>query len=445
MRAHEALLGRRTFAIAASLAESQFWSAEQIRSLQLAKLRRLIAHASAHCPYYRERKLPSPGDIECLDDLRGLPLINRDDLRTHARRMSWYAMPAKKMPDCTRGTTGSPVPYYWDRNRQAWDKANRLRGHAWHGLGVGDRELHFWPYDPPVDVAGQIKQWLRDRRDDLCGEAQIDSLTALGHRAALTWQAWRRFNPSRVTAYPSAVAQLIRDGLRVGCRPGGAALACVFLTGEVTFAWQRRLIEQTLRAKVVQNYGLQEAGALAYACEHGNWHISGESAIIEIIRDGRPASNGELGEIVVTGMESLAMPLVRYCTGDIVRAAAPGCACGRGLPIMPPVLGRAADFLEAASGDWVEPARMVETLGEVLDNGAFQVSQDDGGAVEVRVDVPSHVVREVREAVIQRVAGMLGAETPCKVVTTARLTRTQYGKCRYVHSDRTRRGLAMTI
>ncbi len=445
MRIHEALLSRRTFGIAASLAESQFWSAERLRSLQLAKLRRLLNHASAYCPYYRDQALPIAGDVRRFEDLRSLPLIDRDDLRMHARRMSWHAMRGKKMPDCTRGTTDVPVPYYWDRNRQAWDKANRLRGHAWHGFDVGDRELHFWPYDPPVNVAGHFKQWVRDRRDALFAESQIDSLAASGHRVPWVWRAWGGFNPSRVTAYPAALAQLVRDGLRVGCRLDRAALDCVFLTGEVTFAWQRRLIEQSLGTKVVQNYGLQEAGALGYACERGSWHVSSESAVVEIIRDGRPAAQGELGEVVVTGLESLAMPLVRYCTGDIVRAGAADCSCELGLPVMPPVLGRAADFLEATSGHWVEPARVVETLGEVLDNGSFQVSQDDRGALEVRVASPPEVVRAVADAVSERMRHLLGERARCEVVTTAQLARTLYGKCRYVHSDRTRRGLAKTV
>lgn len=445
MRVHEALLGRRTFAIAARLADSQFWMPERLRSLQLAKLRRLLGHASTHCPYYRDRQLPAPDDVRRLDDLQALPLIDRNDLRIHARRMSWRAMSGKKMLDSTRGTTDVPVPYYWDRNRQAWDKANRLRGHAWHGFGVGDRELHLWPCDPPRDVGARLKQWLRDRRDDLLAESQIDSLTALGHRVPLAWRDWGGFGPSRATAYPAALAQLIGDGLRVGCRLDRAALGCVFLTGEVTFAWQRRLIERTLGAEVVQNYGLQEAGALAFACERGSWHVSAESAVIEIIRDGRPAADGELGEVVVTGLESLAMPLVRYRTGDIVRAAAIRCSCGLGLPVMPPVLGRAADFLEAASGEWVEPARVVETLGDVLDNGAFQVSQDDCGALEVRVAARSDVAGAVTDSVIHRLRRLLGAETRCQVVATAQLARTLCGKCRYVHSDRTRRGLAKRV
>lgn len=440
MRAHEALLGRRTFSLADSLARSQYWPADRLRELQLAKLRRLIDHAGTHCPYYRQ--LPRGDSLRGLEDLAALPLLDRSTLQRHARAMSWQALPGKKLTDRTRGTTDEPVPYYWDRNRQAWDKANRLRGHAWHGLKPGDRELHLWPVDPPVNLRGHVKHWVRERRDHLFQERQIDSLTALGPGLSKTWSRWRRFDPLRVTAYPSVLAPLLEQGARAGCRVGNPALRHIFLTGEVTHAWQRRVVAEHLDAKVVQDYGVQEVGSLAFSCTGGRWHIAAESVVIEIVRDGRPARPGELGEVVVTGLESRAMPLIRYCTGDIVRAGAPRCDCGLQLPVLPPILGRSADFLESSDGAWLPPAETVESLGKVLHDGAFQVFQDRRGGVLVETAIAPADWAVARDAVVDRVSHLVGAWANCRVRLVRALRRTRFGKCRYVHSDRTAAGLA---
>jgi phenylacetate-CoA ligase len=440
------------------LAISEHWPIDRIRQVQLTKLRRLIDRAARYSPFYRREGLPRSDAVRCLEGLQSLPLLTRDDIRHYGRDLCCLDAGGDRLKGHTHGTTDDQLVFFWDRTRQAWDKANRLRAHRWHRLVPGDRELHVWPLDPPLSVSGMLKQWLRDRRDDLFGDMQVDSLRAFGERLPLTWAAWRRFDPHRVTAYPSLLAQLIQDGRQVGCTLGNRSLQRIFLTGEVTFDWQRRLIERELGVPTVQDYGVQEVGALAYACPEGYWHVSAESALIEIIRHGRPARPGEYGEIVVTGLESRVMPVIRYCTGDIVKmpereADAPrACSCGLTLPVLPPVRGRAADFLETVSGEWIEPALVVRTLGEVLNEGSFQVLQRKSGEVEVFVAGPSVSARaalgsslvstDCESAIRDRVARLLGRGTRCLIRRVPSLHRSLFGKCRYVSSERTIGGLA---
>ena len=51
---HERLKGHATVAVHRSLEQSQWFSAEQLRELQLQRLRDLLAHAAREVPYYRE-------------------------------------------------------------------------------------------------------------------------------------------------------------------------------------------------------------------------------------------------------------------------------------------------------------------------------------------------------------------------------------------------------
>ena len=225
---------------------------------------------------------------------------------------------------------------------------------------------------------------------------------------------------------------------------GTPSLRRVYLTGEVTFPWQRSLIETHLAAPTSQDYGLQELGALAFSCEHGTWHVSAESALVEILRHGRPARPGELGEVVVTALESLAMPMIRYCTGDIVRAEQEArCPCGRALPAMPPILGRASDFLEAADGRWIEPGQVVSALGRVVPQGSFQIVQAGDAGVVVSVVGRSAVDSARRAAITASLGGLLGEDVSVRIESADRLRRTRFGKCRYVVSKRTAGGLAL--
>lgn len=451
--AHEWLMGRRTFALAERLANTEHWPPEKLRALQLGKLQRLADHAVRHCPFYAGRGLPPSQTLRGLTDLGVFSLLTRDDLRCAAPRMCWQGMPGRRLIDHSRGTTEERLAYYWDRRRQAWDKANRLRAQGWHGFTVSDRELHLWPVDPPQTPLAAMKQWVRSQRDRLLGELQIDCLQAFRDRLALTWRDWRRFNPTRVTAYPSALARLIREGRQAGCRVGNPALRKVFLTGEVVFDWQRRLIETELGVPTAEMYGVQEVGAIAFTCEYGAWHIAAESVIIEYVRNGRPARPGELAEVVATSLESLAMPMIRYCTGDIVRVDSrrqPGggdasgrCSCGRGLPVMPPLLGRAGDFLATEDGRWIEPRTVIARLGEALEDGTFQVEQDREGSIEIRVTPSARLRNGWSHAARTVLHETVGPAVRCEVREVSALQRSPFGKCRYIRSQRTRGGLAV--
>jgi len=454
---HEALLGRRTATIARFLDASQWWPPAALRELQLRKLRRLVEHARRNSPYYQAIGLPSPEHLRSLADLERLPLLDRDALRDAAWQMRWRKPAGRTLACHTHGTTDDAFVFFWDRNRQAWDKANRTRAHAWHGLYSGEPELHVWPLDPPKSAAGRLRQRLRELRDELFNEMQIDSLGAFREHLPMTWQAWRRFDPACVTAYPSVLAELIDQGRSVGCRLPSGRLRRIFLTGEVTFDWQRTLIERSLGAPTSQDYGMQEAGALAYECPHGRWHVSAESVIIEILRDGRSAAPGEYGEIVVTGLESFAMPIIRYCTGDIVqvpeptptascgpvgRGPVPECPCGRGLPILPPVRGRASDFLQAADGTWIAPAAVIASVGQALDHESFQIGQEADGQIVLRVLAADGDAARGWTRVASHLGRLLGPSRPWRVEYVGALERSASGKRRVIASRRTAAGLA---
>lgn len=436
-------MGRPTFSRATALESSQWLSTDELVDLQMTKLRRLASHAKQNCPYYRQSSLPPPQELSSPDDVRAIPLLSRETLRNYAKELRWAEMPGRIITDRTHGTSGEPFVFYCDRDRQAWDKANRIRGHRWHGFEPGDRELHLWPVDPPHGLAAHAKELLRRIRDRLLSEHQIDSLTVFRSDVNQAMSGWHQFDPMRVTAYPSCLTRLLRDTRGSIDQKLGSSLRSVFLTGEVAFPWQKRIISESLGVPIVQCYGLQEAGAVAFECEHGNWHTSAESILVEIVRNGVPAQSGELGEVVVTALESRAMPVIRYCTGDIVRAEQLSCRCGRGLPVIPRILGRACDFLEAADGNWIAPVEVVASLADVLEDGSWQITQDNRGHLLLDVLEGRQRRDNWREQSSRSLLRILGDSVVLAIRTVLDLRLSNFGKCRYVQSQRTGVGLAI--
>ena len=148
----------------AFLQESQFWSRERLEELQLARLRKLVKHASETVPYYREvfgRTGITAHDIRTLDDVKRLPILSEEDIVD--RPLSAFLSSRGGRPFAVRktsGTTGHPVTVLVDRDAYAWSIAARYRCEQWHGIRIGDRQARLW--GRALDQKGRRLQSLRD-------------------------------------------------------------------------------------------------------------------------------------------------------------------------------------------------------------------------------------------------------------------------------------------
>ena len=83
---------------------------EQLRALQLERLRATVETVYANVPYYRgkmQAKGILPGDIKTLDDLRNLPITTKQDLRDNYP-FGLFAVPMEEIVriHASSGTTG---------------------------------------------------------------------------------------------------------------------------------------------------------------------------------------------------------------------------------------------------------------------------------------------------------------------------------------------------
>ena len=93
----------------------------------------------------------------------------------------------------------------------------------------------------------------------------------------------------------------------------------------------------------VREYGIPECRGIAYECAaRAGYHVAAESYIVEVLNDRQPALPGEVGDVVITDLDSFQVPLIRYRTGDRAVAVEGVCGCGRGLRRIGQIEQRAA-------------------------------------------------------------------------------------------------------
>jgi phenylacetate-CoA ligase len=365
---------------------TQFLPPEQLRRLQLDRLRTLVAHAYHACPFYRERfdrAGLTPGDVRQLEDLRALPPLERREIQEHRDRMLARDWPAADLiPNQSGGSTGSPVQFFLNRDRLSSRHAATFRHNRWAGWDVGHKAALLWSAasdTPPTGWRARLNRALVDRQLFLHAGNVAEEKMAAFHEEVT------RFRPRVLLAYTSVAVRFARYLKARGLTPYRPhALIC---SAEVLTEEHRRLLEETFGCPVFNRYGSRELSIIASECERRDGlHVMAEGLYVEVVRGGEHARPGEPGAILVTDLLNFAMPLIRYRIGDVGVWAEGACACGRGLPRLASVSGRVSDFVVGADGRAVSGIWLLHTMVAFRTSlGELHIRQERAGHVHYLV------------------------------------------------------------
>lgn len=321
-----------------ALAKSQYWPREKMVVMQNLRLRSL-AIAAAKIPFWNERITKALGQVSSLDTktLVGLPITTKDELRATFVRQATSADQGTQWSDHTSGSTGKPFQFVHDMHYELRSYGICERMFRTAGTGIGY----------PV-----ITMRSRRRRGMFLGKSGIffylRSYNSLRYRMrALVELASRYPNGVIIQGFSSSLvelARLLEEG-RITL-PARAVVA----TGEGISTTQRNNIENSLKTKLYMAYTARELGWLAFECEHRRLHINEEWAYLEIVdKAGIPLPSGVEGHILVTTFDNIAMPFIRYDTGDRGIIEGSTCSCGRTLRTLR-LTGRVVELLSLPDG-----------------------------------------------------------------------------------------------
>ncbi|MDQ2647140.1 MAG: capsular biosynthesis protein, partial [Myxococcota bacterium] len=346
-----------------TLKHTQWLSPAEMRELQAEKLRRLIRHAYRNVPYYRTRMRElglGPDDLRSVEDLAKLPLLDKDDIRTHLHFdiMQEGVSHADLERVATAGSTGTPLVCYVDQAQRDFRWASALRFQEWTGYRFGDPWLRL--SSSASDVAG-----FRERLEHkLAGSSVISVRQITTAKLDEISELLSKQSPQLLEG-DAEVLELVAEHVRSS--GGGITCRSVISTGQTLSPKTRLALEAAFGCSVFDAYGSGEFARLAQESDAHSGHlVAAEGYIVEVLIEGRPARPGEIGEVVVTDLSGFAMPLIRYRIGDLAEAVDPHeqSPCGRGLPRIGQIRGRAQSVLRGVDGQLVPGTFLSHALSE---------------------------------------------------------------------------------
>lgn len=431
----EFLKGHDTLRISRLLEGSQWWDNNQLHNWQLKRLQSLLVHAGTKVPYYRRLFADvgfDPKDVIVLTDLQKLPLLTKDMIRNQLE--DFKAEGARNLARFnTGGSSGQPLIFFIGKERVSHDVAAKWRATRWWGVDIGDPEVVVW--GSPIELKAQDR--LRVLRDWLFRTRLLPAFEMSEEKLDEFVSEIRAMRPKMLFGYPSALSFIAKYTHKRRQRMDDLGIQVAFVTSERLYEDQKTTIAETFGCRVANGYGGRDAGFIAHECPSGGMHITAEDIIIEIVDvDGKVLPPGEAGEIVVTHLATCDFPFIRYRTGDIAVLDNQLCSCGRGLPLLREIQGRATDFVIAADGTIMHGLALIYILRDLPGIKVFKVIQESLQRTRVQLvaDDPAHPSEEIINTVINGFRKRLGAEVEVVVEFTNAIPAEHSGKFRYIVS-----------
>ena len=388
--------GAALLAVLEQLSRSQYMPEEALAAVRRPQVEALIDHAAAEVPFWAERlaaagldpesRRRSPLDMAAWNRRwASLPILTRAEVQSlgtalHARRLP--AGHGGVGDSVTSGSSGRPVRIIRSTLDYFYWQAFQLREHIWRGR----------------DLSGSFLSILRnEQRTVLDDSVHLQRNNDWGTPVATVWptgpsylldyrapiaaliQTLRDVAPDYVCTFPSLLLEILRRARQD--RISLPALKEAVVVGEASPPELSALCREVWNAPLSSTYTAGEAGAIAYQClEEGRWHIQAEKSIVEVLDSaGQPCAAGETGHVVLTPLHNFAMPLLRYEIGDLATVGSGPCGCGRLLPVLDAIPGRARDLLMLPSGELRPPYyghRAVMQVGAILQHQVVQTAPD---------------------------------------------------------------------
>ena len=415
-------------------------SVDELRALQLARLKEAVHYAYERVPHYRQKFDAAgvhPGDLKSFADLARFPFTSKDDLRQNYP-FGMFAVPMDEIVriHASSGTTGKPTVVGYTRGDI--DTWSRLMARSIRAAGGRASDKIHVAYGYGLFTGGLGAHY----GGEYLGAAVIPVSGGFTERQV---QLINDFKPDIIMVTPSYMLAIADEFEHQGLDARRCSLRIGIFGAEPWTDAMRTEIEGRLGLSALDIYGLSEVmgpGVAQECAETKDGLTVWEDHFYPEIIDpdtGQPVADGEVGELVFTTLTKQAMPVIRYRTRDLTRLL-PGTA--RRMRRIERIRGRSDDML-IIRGVNVFPSQIEAVLAQekrLAPHYVLELRRPDrldelDVVVETRTNsagqLPAMEMAELERQAEHLIKAYVGVTTRVRVVEPGTIERSQ-GKAKRI-------------
>lgn len=293
------------------LARLQAMSADEFRHWQRQKAWDIAGFHYKHNDLYK--KLTGNTFPDKWEDL---PIVTKQDLQHPLKSILSKGI---KLSDChkgsTSGSTGTPFHFAKDKMAHAMTWAVIADRYAWHNIAYNSRQARF--YGIPKEYLANRKEVWKDRIMNRLRFNVFD----LSEKALDGFiKKFKRNRFQYIYGYTNSLVMFARHLIskQLILKDITPTLNITICTSETCTPEDKQVLEEGFGIPVVREYGLSETCLTAFDDASGAWQLTEETLYTELAQDDlSPVTGEEEGQIISTSLYNIALPMIRYKTGDI--------------------------------------------------------------------------------------------------------------------------------
>ena len=333
------------------------------------QLRQIVQYHLTNNPFYRELV-----GKDAVQDWSEVPVMQKTDFqRPLLERLSNGFTEKNCFINKTSGSSGNPMTFAKDREAHALVWANTKRRFGWYDLDLNTSwQARF--YGRTLDTLGGLKLQLKDY---LARRYRFDIFDLSDEALEQVLAKFKTKRFEYLNGYTSSIVAFAHflQRKQLILKDVCPSLKVCIVTSEMLFPSDKSLLEKQFGVKVINEYGASELEIIAIDNLQGDWEVNSQTVYVEILDDNnQPVPYGVEGKIVVTSLDNIAHPFIRYEVGDR-GILAPNSTLQR--PILQELTGRTNDVAHLPSGK--KPAGM--TFYSITK----KLFEDDGQVQEFKI------------------------------------------------------------
>ena len=385
---------------------------EALRRLQLKKFKRIFTWAYERSRFHRalyDAAGIRPEDIRSFDDIRRVPTVEKSMMRDVQRKDPFpygdaLCVPLEAVTEFrqTSGTTGQPV--YQADTWQDWEWWAECWATMLWAQGYRPFDRVFIPFGYNVFVAF----WAGHYAAEKIGCEVVPGGVLDTQARILKIQELKATAMMATPTYILGMADTAST--KMGIDPAALGIKKITCAGEpgASIPSTKGRMETAWNAKVYDHAGATEIGAWSFECSHqpGGMHVNEAMFLVEIedVDTGEIIETpGQRGKMVITALDRLAQPCIRFDAKDVIAWADRQCTCGRTFRIIDGGVRGRVDDITKVKGVLLAPAA-IEAVVRGIDGlgNEYEVIVDKLGDVD-RIKLKAELMPdcEDRAAVIE--------------------------------------------
>lgn len=380
--------------------------------------KKLIDHAIKTTEYYN--------NINNATSLNDFPVVNKNIIRGRFDSFISKSIPSQeRIPVVTSGSTGTPFKVFHDKQKKIRNNADTLYLAHKTGYDIGQRLIYMkiWAKQK---MASPLQYWTQNM-------VPVDVIQLADLQISGLIEGMESYNGTHsMLGYVSAMEEVCKYLDRIGKNQVQAKVASIITMSETLNEYTKTGMEKYFGACVYSRYSNLENGIIAQQVP-GSGHrylVNTASYHLEILNmeNNEPAPKGQMGRIVVTDLFNLAMPMIRYDTGDI--GAFSNYSDDYENLYLDKVEGRKLDLLYDTKGNLVSSYIVYKNMWQYTEINQYQLIQETEKDYQFKISLNGHFNKE--RQLIEEFKQFLGQDANFEITYVDEIPLLDSGKRRKI-------------